>query len=104
MSLFRSIFGVFLDCPQKRGTLVIQPFAIRFAPGANWDSLRECKETTMKRVVLALTCAVALSSLAAGVARADIYQWAWVNPSDPSLGKYQSTTLCPGGAGKRRRL
>ena len=31
--------------------------------------------------------------------RAQIYQWAWVDPSDPSLGVYQSSTLCPGGAG-----
>jgi hypothetical protein len=53
----------------------------------------------MKRVVIALTCALALSSFATTVARADIYQWAWVNPNDPSQGKYQSTTLCPDGAG-----
>ncbi len=33
------------------------------------------------------------------VARADIYQWQWVNPSDPSQGKIPSSTLCPGGAG-----
>jgi uncharacterized protein YjbI with pentapeptide repeats len=32
-------------------------------------------------------------------ARADIYQWQWVDPSDPSLGKQQSATLCPDGAG-----
>jgi uncharacterized protein YjbI with pentapeptide repeats len=36
---------------------------------------------------------------AAGAARANIYQWAWVNPSDETQGVYQTTTLCPGGAG-----
>lgn len=27
----------------------------------------------------------------------DIYQWEWVDPSDHSKGKHQSTTLCPDG-------
>ncbi len=31
--------------------------------------------------------------------RADIYQWEYVDPTDPSQGKRQSTTLAPGGAG-----
>ncbi|MBE3132969.1 MAG: pentapeptide repeat-containing protein, partial [Acidobacteria bacterium] len=31
--------------------------------------------------------------------RGDIYQWAWVDPSDPNQGKIQSTKRCPGGAG-----
>jgi uncharacterized protein YjbI with pentapeptide repeats len=52
----------------------------------------------MKRLSLALTCALAVTSLASA-ARANIYQWAWVSPTDPTQGKYQSTTLCPGGAG-----
>ena len=30
---------------------------------------------------------------------ADIDQWAWVNPSDPSQGVYQSSVVCPGGSG-----
>ena len=30
---------------------------------------------------------------------ADIFQWAYVNPSDPSQGVVQSSTLCPDGAG-----
>ena len=33
------------------------------------------------------------------VAQADIFQWEYVNPADPSQGKQQSTTLAPGGAG-----
>jgi hypothetical protein len=32
-------------------------------------------------------------------ARADIYQWEYINPSNPALGKQQSATLCPDGAG-----
>jgi hypothetical protein len=32
-------------------------------------------------------------------ARADIFQWEYVDPANPALGKRQSTTLCPGGAG-----
>lgn len=35
----------------------------------------------------------------APVARADIFQWQYINPANPSLGKQQSTTLCPDGAG-----
>ena len=34
----------------------------------------------------------------AATARADIYQWQWVD-NDPSQGEEQSSTLCPGGAG-----
>ena len=43
--------------------------------------------------------AAALLLLSSPPARANIYQWAWVNPGDPSQGVYQSTTLCPGGYG-----
>jgi uncharacterized protein YjbI with pentapeptide repeats len=32
-------------------------------------------------------------------ARGDIYQWAWVDPTDPTQGKYQTTSPCPGGTG-----
>jgi len=42
---------------------------------------------------------VALAALAAA-ARADIYQWEWVDPGDHSQGKRESATLCPDGAGK----
>ncbi|HEY7087347.1 MAG TPA: pentapeptide repeat-containing protein, partial [Tepidisphaeraceae bacterium] len=37
--------------------------------------------------------------LIASSAMADIFQWQWVDPNDQSLGKSQSTALCPGGAG-----
>jgi uncharacterized protein YjbI with pentapeptide repeats len=32
-------------------------------------------------------------------ARADIFQWQFINPADPGMGKQQSTTLCIDGAG-----
>lgn len=32
-------------------------------------------------------------------ARADIFMWEYINPANPSLGKQQSTTLAPDGAG-----
>ena len=35
----------------------------------------------------------------ASPARADIDQWTWKNPSDPTQGIVQSTTACPGGSG-----
>ena len=35
----------------------------------------------------------------ANQARADIYQWEYVNPADPTQGKRQSTTPCPDGIG-----
>ena len=38
--------------------------------------------------------------LASGVSgRADIFQWEYINPADPALGKQQSTMLCVSGAG-----
>jgi hypothetical protein len=37
--------------------------------------------------------------LSTSIARANIYQWEWVDPGDPSLGKQVSTTLCPNGMG-----
>jgi uncharacterized protein YjbI with pentapeptide repeats len=35
----------------------------------------------------------------ASAAHADIFQWEYINPADPSQGKRQSTTLAPHGAG-----
>src|SRR5947207_1765950 len=32
-------------------------------------------------------------------ARADIFQWEYINPANPALGKRASVTLTPGGAG-----
>jgi uncharacterized protein YjbI with pentapeptide repeats len=41
----------------------------------------------------------ALTFAFANAARADIFQWEYINPADPSQGKQQSTTLAPDGAG-----
>src|SRR3990172_9488300 len=34
------------------------------------------------------------------VARAEIFEWEYINPANPALGKQQSTTLTPDGAGQ----
>ena len=47
------------------------------------------------RVSAALLSVVALPVSHA----ADIFQWEYINPADPSQGKQQSTTLAPDGAG-----
>ncbi len=48
-----------------------------------------------------LQIAVALFPFVAftAAARADIFQWEYINPADPSQGKQQSTTLVPDGLG-----
>jgi uncharacterized protein YjbI with pentapeptide repeats len=50
----------------------------------------------MTRAVFAL---LALAVAPAGASRADIFQWEYIDPADPSQGKQQSTTLSPDGAG-----
>ncbi|HJQ78452.1 MAG TPA: pentapeptide repeat-containing protein, partial [Lacipirellulaceae bacterium] len=45
-------------------------------------------------------CLIVLLHLgAAADTRSDIFQWEYINPGDPGLGKQQSTTLTPDGAG-----
>jgi uncharacterized protein YjbI with pentapeptide repeats len=44
--------------------------------------------------------AFALSMLLAVAARADVFEWEYVDPNDPSQGKQESTTLTPDGAGR----
>jgi uncharacterized protein YjbI with pentapeptide repeats len=55
----------------------------------------------LNRPSRALQIAAVLLPLVAfvGAARADIFQWEYINPADPSQGKRQSTTLAPHGAG-----
>jgi uncharacterized protein YjbI with pentapeptide repeats len=48
------------------------------------------------RVLQIAAALFALVALAAS-ARADIFQWEYINPADPSQGKRQSTTLAPDG-------
>ena len=50
----------------------------------------------MKRLIYLSLIGLCLTTPAA---RANIFQWEYINPADPSQGKRQSTTLAPGGAG-----
>jgi uncharacterized protein YjbI with pentapeptide repeats len=50
----------------------------------------------MTRAVFAL---LAFAVAPVGASRGDIFQWEYIDPADPSQGKRQSATLCPGGAG-----
>src|SRR5687768_11821667 len=51
-------------------------------------------------VLLTASVATLLALFApAPVARADIFQWEYLNPANPSQGKQPSTMLTPGGAG-----
>ncbi|MBC8107274.1 MAG: pentapeptide repeat-containing protein [Anaerolineae bacterium] len=45
-------------------------------------------------------CTYLLARLCASTATGDVFQWQWVDPNDHSLGKEQSTILCPDGAGR----
>jgi uncharacterized protein YjbI with pentapeptide repeats len=58
-------------------------------------------QAILNRPSRVLQIAVVLFSVLAfaSAARADIFQWEYINPADPSQGKQQSTTLAPGGAG-----
>ncbi|HEY3394165.1 MAG TPA: pentapeptide repeat-containing protein [Lacipirellulaceae bacterium] len=49
--------------------------------------------------VLVAASLSALLVATAPVARADIFQWEYINPANPSQGKQLSTTLAPDGAG-----
>src|SRR5215210_3058471 len=52
------------------------------------------------KLVAALAAAITAGmSAAPNPASADIFQWEYINLANPSQGKRQSTTLCPGGAG-----
>jgi uncharacterized protein YjbI with pentapeptide repeats len=50
------------------------------------------------RLVLETATLLALFA-SAHVARADIFQWEYINPADRTQGEQQITTLCPDGAG-----
>ena len=60
------------------------------------------KNPMTKRSTILITASLAtlLALFApAPVARADIYEWEYINPANPAQGKQQSTTLCPSGVG-----
>ena len=51
-------------------------------------------------ILVTFSLAALLSIIAtAPPSRADIFQWQYINPGNPALGKQQSAALCPGGAG-----
>ena len=51
-------------------------------------------------VLVTASLATLLTAFApAPVARADIFQWEYINPANPSQGKQPSTMLAPDGAG-----
>src|SRR6186997_2676702 len=52
-----------------------------------------------KRFTILITATLLGLLAPAPVARADIFQWEYINPANPSQGKQPSTMLCPGGAG-----
>ncbi len=58
-------------------------------------------QTILHRPSRVLQIAAAMFPLIAmpAAAHADIFQWEYIDPADPSHGKQQSTTLAPGGAG-----
>src|SRR5262245_46310953 len=71
-------------------------------------SIRTYSETKLIRrmnnnhrsAIIAASLATLLALVASGpTARADIFQWEYINPANPSLGKQQSSTLAPDGAG-----
>ena len=49
-------------------------------------------------VVICLLASIAVLC-SARPASGTIYQWAWIDPANPELGKQQTTTPCPGGVG-----
>ncbi len=49
--------------------------------------------------IVQISAAVFPLAAFATAAQADIFQWEYINPADPSQGKQQSTTLAPDGAG-----
>jgi uncharacterized protein YjbI with pentapeptide repeats len=58
-------------------------------------------QTIPNRCIRMLHVAAAMFALAAFArsAQADIFQWEYINPADPTQGKRQSTTLAPDGGG-----
>ena len=53
----------------------------------------------IRKSLLTMVVAFSVCTAATSAARADIFQWEYINPADPSQGRKQSTTLAPDGAG-----
>ncbi len=54
---------------------------------------------TQRVCLCRLVVVIVVVTGSASAAHADIYQWEYINPADPSQGKQQSATLAPDGAG-----
>jgi hypothetical protein len=64
------------------------------------EPVKGLKERFMKQPFPKTALAILLVLAASHpTARADIFQWQFINPADPGMGKQQSTTLCIDGAG-----
>src|SRR5687767_8482001 len=63
--------------------------------------MSESRRTTRQAILLAAWGAACSAVVLAAPrsALADIFEWEYINPANPSQGKRQSTTVCPGGAG-----
>jgi uncharacterized protein YjbI with pentapeptide repeats len=63
--------------------------------------MSESRRTTRQAILLAAWGAACSAAVLAAPrsAFADIFEWEYINPANPSLGKRQSTIVCPGGAG-----
>lgn len=73
--------------------------AILISCKREWLSMRRAlpvRSTTRLKLI-----GLALLSLATRLASADIYQWEWIDPADPSLGRQQAATLAVDGAGRQ---
>src|SRR5262245_10537538 len=66
--------------------------------GATNEHTFSARRISMKPVAVFRAIGL-LVVIAARVTRADIFQWEYINPADPSQGKQPSATLAPDGAG-----
>ena len=70
-------------------------FSLGFAAVLAMHRVALVKLSRLRHFAAAMLALVAL----AASARADIFQWEYINPADPSQGKRQSSMLAPDGSG-----
>src|SRR5262245_9864440 len=56
--------------------------------------------TAVELLIIAGLAVMLMTALVSRTAQADVFQWQWADPNDHSLGKVQSSILCPDGAGQ----
>ena len=69
------------------------------APGLRAMTRVQSEATLMREWNRKLLVSLFLFMSGASQTRANIYEWAWVNPNDPSQGVVQTSVVCPGGSG-----